>query len=248
MKIMASSPIALWQIDGETMADFIFLGPKITVDSDWSHEIKRCLLLGRKAITNLDSVIQSRDITLLTKVHIVKGIVFPVVMSWCELDRKVECRRVDVFELWFWRRLESSLDSKEIQPVSHKSNQPWIFFIWTGAEAEAPILWPPDTKSWLIWRDPDAGKDWRQEEKEWQRIRWLDDIPDSVDMSLSKLWETVGQGSLAFCSPWSHKESQTQLSDWTTAVWQELFYVLHVNAFTPHNSFGLLGALMIPFL
>ena len=108
-KIMASGPITSWQIDGvtmETVTDFIFLHSKVTADGDCSHEIKRCLLLGRKAMTNLDGVIKSRDITLLTKVHIVKGIVFPVVMygfeSW---TIKKACRRIDAFELWCWRRL-----------------------------------------------------------------------------------------------------------------------------------------------
>ena len=109
-KIMASSPITSWQIDGEsveTMADFIFLGSKITADGDCSHEIKRCLLLGRKAMTNQDSILKSRDITLPTKVHLVKAMVFPVVMygfeSWTV--KKAECQRIDAFELWCWRRL-----------------------------------------------------------------------------------------------------------------------------------------------
>ena len=107
--IMASAPITLWQNDGETMetvADFIFLGSKITADGDCSHEIKRCLLLGRKVMTNLDSVLKSRDITLPTKVHLVKSMVFPVVMYGCEswTIKKVECQRIDAFELWCWRR------------------------------------------------------------------------------------------------------------------------------------------------
>ena len=109
-KIMASSPITSWQIDGktvETVADFIFLGSKITADGDSSHEIKRCLLLGRKVTTNLDSILKSRDITLSTKVHLVKAMVFPVVMYGCESwsIKKAECRRIDAFELWCWRRL-----------------------------------------------------------------------------------------------------------------------------------------------
>ena len=109
-KIMASGPITSWQIVGETaetVTDFIFLGSKITADGDCSHEIKRCLLLGRKAMTNLDSILKSRDITLLTKVHLVKAMVFPVVMYGCEswIIKKAECRRIDAFELWCWRRL-----------------------------------------------------------------------------------------------------------------------------------------------
>ena len=110
MKIMASGPITSWEIDGETVetvADFIFLGSKITADGDGSHEIKRCLLLGRKVMTNLDSVLKSRDITLPTKVHLVKAMVFPVVMYGCEswTVKKAECQRIDAFELWCWRRL-----------------------------------------------------------------------------------------------------------------------------------------------
>ena len=109
-KIMASGPITSWQIDGETMetvTDFIFLDSKITVDGDCSHEIKRCLLLGRKAMTNLDSILKSRDITLLPKVRLVKVMVFPVVMYGCEswTTKKAECQRIDAFELWCWRRL-----------------------------------------------------------------------------------------------------------------------------------------------
>ena len=106
-KIMASSPITSWQIDGETVSDFIFEGSKVTADCDCSHEIKRHLLLGRKVMTNLDSIFKSRDITLPTKIHLVKAMVFPVVMYGCEswTVKKAECRRIDAFELWCWRRL-----------------------------------------------------------------------------------------------------------------------------------------------
>ena len=128
-KIMASSPITSWEIDEgtvETVTDFIFGGSKITTDGDCSHEIKRCLLLGRKVITNLDSILKSRDITLPTKVHLVKAMVFPVVMYGCESRtvKKAECPRVDAFELGCWRRQDKSpLDSKGIQPVHPKGNQ-----------------------------------------------------------------------------------------------------------------------------
>ena len=129
MKIMASGPTTSWQIDGETMdtvRDFIDLCSKISADGDCSHEIKRCLFLGRKAMTNLDSILKSRDITLPTKVHLVKAMVFPVAMygsdSWT--IEKAERRRIDAFELWCWRRLlKSPLDSKEIQPVHPKGDQ-----------------------------------------------------------------------------------------------------------------------------
>ena len=149
----------------ETVTDFIFLGSKITEDVDCSHEIKRCLLLGRKAMTHLDSILKSRDIILPTKVHLVKAMVFPILM-W-QLDYK---------ESWapknwcFWtvvleKTLESPLHCKEVQPVHSEGDQSRVFIGRIDAEAETPILWPPDAKSWLIWKDPDAGKDWRQEEK-----------------------------------------------------------------------------------
>jgi len=147
---------------------FIFWGPKITADGDCSHEIKRHLFLGRKIMTNLDSIFKSRDITLSTKVRLVKVMVFPVVMYGCEswTIKKAESRRIDAFELWCWRRvLRVPLDCKEIQPVHPKGNQSWIFIGRTDDEAEAPVLWPPDGKNWLLRKDPDAGKDWRQEKK-----------------------------------------------------------------------------------
>ena len=150
---MASGPITSWQINGEVMetgADFIFLSPKIIVDSDCSHEIKRRLLLGRKVMTNLDSILKSRDVTLPTKVRLVKAMVFPVVMYGCEswMVKKAEHQRIDAFELWCWRRLlESPLDCKEIQPVHPKGDQSLIFIGRTDAEAETPILRPPDVKS-----------------------------------------------------------------------------------------------------
>ena len=147
-KIMASSPITSQQIDRETVADFILGGSKITADSDCSHEIKRRLLLGRKVMTNLDSILKSRDITLSTKVCLVKAMLFPVVMYGCAswTIKKADHLRINAFELWCWRRLlKSPLDCKEIQPVHPKGDQSWVF---TGrTEAETPILWPPDVKS-----------------------------------------------------------------------------------------------------
>ena len=153
MKIMASGPVTLWEIDGETVetvSDFIFGGSKITAHGDCSHEIKRCLLLGWKVMTNLDSIFKSRDIALPTKVHLVKAMVFPVVMYGCEswTVKKAEHRRIDAFELWCWRRLlKSPLDCKEIQPVHSERDQPWDFFGRNDAKAETPVLWPPHVKS-----------------------------------------------------------------------------------------------------
>ena len=152
---MACGLITSWQIDGETMetvTDFIFLGSKITEDGDCSHDIKRRLLLGRKAMTNLYSMLKNIDITLPTKVHLVKAMVFPVVVygfeSWT--IKKAEHQRINAFQLWSWRRLlRVPWTARSIKPVSPKGNQPWIFPGRTGAEVEAPILWPPDSKSWL---------------------------------------------------------------------------------------------------
>ena len=151
----------------ETATDFILWGSKITADADCSHEIKRCLLLGRKAMTNVDSILKSRDITLPTKVCLVKAMVFPVVMYGCEswTIKKAESWRIDAFELWCWRRLlRVTWTNKEIQPVSPKGNQSWIFIGRTDVKAETPILWPPD-----------GGKDLRRNEKgttESEMVEW----------------------------------------------------------------------------
>ena len=154
-----------WENSGNSERLFPW-APKITVDGDFSHEIKRCLLLRRKAMTNLESILKSTDITLPTKVRLVKAMVFPVVMYGCEnwTIKKAEHQRC------FWtvvleKTLQSPLDCKEIQPVHPKGDQSWIFIGRTDAEAETPILWPPDVKSWLIWKNPDARKDWRWEGK-----------------------------------------------------------------------------------
>ena len=163
---MSSGPITSWEIDGETveaLSDFISGGSKITTDGDCSQEIKRRLLLGRKFMTNLDSILKSRDITLPTNVRLVKVMVFPVVMYGCEES----C----VLKNWcFWtmvlgKTLESSLDCKEIQPVHPEGDKSWVFIGRPDAEAETPILWTSHVKSWLAGKDRDAGRDWGQEEK-----------------------------------------------------------------------------------
>ena len=165
-KIMASSPITSWQIGGETVekvADFIFLGSKITADCDCSHEIKIYLLLERKVMTNLDSILKSRDITLPTKVRLVKAMVYPVVIYGCEswTIKKAECWRIDAFELWCWRRL------LRIPWTARKSNQSILKEISPGCSLEGLMLKLKlqyfghlNEKSWLIWKDPDAGRDW----------------------------------------------------------------------------------------
>ena len=152
--------------NSEIVADFIFWGSKTTADGDCSHESKRHFLLERKAMTNLDRILKSRNITLLTKIHLAKAMIFPAVMYRCELDYK---------ESWapkswcFWtvaleKTLESPLDCKEIPPVHPKGNWSWMFTGRTNAEAQTPIRWPLDVRNWLIRKDSDAGKDWRQEE------------------------------------------------------------------------------------
>ena len=170
MKVLTSGPITSWPIDGENMkivTDLIFLGSKITTDGDCNNEIKKHWLLGRKAMMNLDGILKSRDITLLTKVHIVKAMVFPGAMCGCESWTiiKTEHQRTDAFKLVLEKTLESPLDIIEMKTVNLKGHQPWIFIGRTDAEAETRILWPPYVKSWLIGKKkkkPDAWKDWRQ--------------------------------------------------------------------------------------
>ena len=166
---MASGPITSWEIDGETVetvSEFIFLGSKITAYGDCSHEIKRHFLLGRKVMTNLDSILKSRDITLPTKVRLVKAMVFPVVMYGCEswTVKKAERQRIDGFELWCWRRV------LRVPWTARRSNhsegdQSWDFCGRDDAKAETSVLWPPHAKSGLIGKDSNAGRDWGQEEK-----------------------------------------------------------------------------------
>ena len=153
---MASGPITLWQIEGGKVEDFLFLGSKITVDGDCCKEIKRHLLFGRKAMTSLDSILKS-ETSLCLQRSIQSKLWF---FQW-SCTPKNWCFCIVVLE----KILESPLDCKEIKPVNPKGNQPGIFVGRTTTETEAPILQPPDVKNWLIWKDPDAGKDWRPKEK-----------------------------------------------------------------------------------
>ena len=218
---MASSPITLMQIEGEkveTVIDFILGGSKITVSDDCNHEVKRCLLLGRKAMTNLDSILKSRDVTLPTKVCIVKAIVFPVVTYGCESRtiKKAESQRTDAFELWYWRRLlrvpwtarESNQSIlKEISPEYSLEG----LMLKLNLQYFGHLMQRADTLEKTLMLGEIEGRRRRGQ----KRMRWLDSITDSMDMSLSKLSDSEVQGNLASCSPWGCKESDMTW-DWTT--------------------------------
>ena len=201
------------------LSDFILGGSKITADGDWSHEIKRRLLLGRKVVTNLDSIFKSRDINLLTKVRLVKAMVFPVVMYGCESwnVKKAEPRRIDAFELWCWRRL------LRVPWTARRSNQSILMEINPGislermTRAETPVLWPPHAKSWLIGKDSDSGRDWGQEKKGTTKDE-MAGWHDGLDGRESEWTPGDGdeQGGLACCDSWGRKESDmTERLNWT---------------------------------
>ena len=188
-------------------------GSKITADGDCSHEIKRCLVLGRKAMSNLDSILKSRDITLPTKVHLVKAMVFSVVMYGCEswTIKKAEHWRIDAFELWCWSKLlRVPWTAKRSNQSILKEISPEYFIGRTDAEAEVPMLWPPDVKNWPTGKDPDAGKDWRREEKgviEDETVGWHHRLNrHGLEWTPG---DSEGQGNLVCCSPRGHKESDT---------------------------------------